>query len=216
MHRYAFLGLLPAALGCLDPGSNPCPSYISANKASASAFCKTFTQSTVTATTALPAWASNCSNKPSLISKECSCAFTGAAATTTAQATTTKATTTAKATTLVTTTVAAPTGLTTALPNSSGAVATSKAITVSAGQTYDGGMKNYDRSRMSERPSVLCGKANTEQPRFVRNRPRLVRPMPCSCWRTAPLWPTYVPSLLQHVVEISDTESAGHHRPQPG
>ncbi len=142
MHRYAFLSLLPAVLGCLDPGSNACPSYISANKASASAFCATFTKSTVTATTGLPAWASNCSSKPSLLSKECSCAFTGAAATptTTAKTTTTLVTTTVKIT-------AAPSGVTTALPKSSGAVATSKAITVSAGQTYDGGMKNFDRSR---------------------------------------------------------------------
>ena len=148
MHRYAFLSLLPAVLGCLDPGSNACPSYISANKATASAFCATFTKSTVTATTGLPSWASNCSSKPSLLSKECSCAFTGAAATAT---TTAKSTTTTKATTLVTTTTAkitaVPSGVTTALPNSSGAVATSKAITVSAGQTYDGGMKNFDRSR---------------------------------------------------------------------
>jgi hypothetical protein len=35
--------------------------------------------------------------------------------------------------------------VTTTLPASSGAVSTSKAITVTA--SFDGGMKNYDRSR---------------------------------------------------------------------
>ena len=148
MHRYALLAVLPAVLGCANPDSNACASYISANKATASAFCATFTKSAVTATTGLPAWASNCSNKPSQISKECSCYYTAGAGTT--PTTTAKTTTTAKVTTtLVTSTakVTPPSGVTTALPQSSGAVASSKAITVSAGQTFDGGMKNYDRSR---------------------------------------------------------------------
>jgi hypothetical protein len=141
----------------LDPKSNACASFMSANKATASAFCATFTQSTVKATTALPAWASNCSNKPSLISKECSCYFTGGAAPTPAPTTTPKVTTTAKVTTakpttlvtskLPTTQAQQPTGVTTTLPKSSGAVATSKAITVPAGGSFDGGMKSYDRSR---------------------------------------------------------------------
>jgi len=147
MHRYALLGFLPAALGCLDPGSNACASYMSANGATASGFCATFTKSAVTATTGLPSWATNCNNKPSLISKECSCYFTGGAASPTSPTATAK--TTAK-TTLVTSTAkitAAPSGVTTALPKSSGAVATSKAITVAAGQTYDGKMQNFDRSR---------------------------------------------------------------------
>jgi hypothetical protein len=153
MHRYALLSLLPAALACLDPDSNACAGYISKNQAAVSGFCATFTQSKVTATTGLPAWATNCSNKPSQISKECSCYFTaGAAPTSTAKATTTaKATSTAKPTTLVTSTkptAAAPTGVTTTLPQSSGATATSAAITVKAGQSYDGGMKKFDRSRM--------------------------------------------------------------------
>ena len=38
-----------------------------------------------------------------------------------------------------------PTGVTTTLPKSSGSVATSVAITVSG--SFDGGMKQYDRSR---------------------------------------------------------------------
>lgn len=73
MHRYAFLALLPAVLGCTNPDTDPCASYISANQATASPFCATFTKSTVTATTGLPAWATYCSSKPSAISKECSC-----------------------------------------------------------------------------------------------------------------------------------------------
>lgn len=40
-----------------------------------------------------------------------------------------------------------PTGVTTTLPASSGAVSSSAPITVSAGQSFDGGMKKYDRSR---------------------------------------------------------------------
>lgn len=154
MHRYALLSLVPAALGCLNPNSNACASYMSANTATASAFCATFTQSAVTATTGLPSWASNCSNKPSLLSKECSCYFTGGAGPTVVP-TTVKTTVKATPTTLATTTVkvtAVPSGVTKTLPKSSGATATSKAIVVPAGQTYDGGMKNYDRSRKYNAP----------------------------------------------------------------
>lgn len=158
MHAYALLPFLPAALACLNPKNNPCASYMSANQPTASAFCATFTQSVVTATTGLPQWAANCKNKPSMLSKECSCYFTGGGAgpapTTTAKVTTTpkatttpKVTTTPKATTTKSTPVQVPTGVTTTLPKSSGAVATSKPITVSAGQKFDGGMQNYDRSR---------------------------------------------------------------------
>jgi pectate lyase len=133
MYPYAVLALLPVVLGCANPDSNACASYISANKATASPFCATFTQSSVTATTGLPSWASNCSNKPSQISKECSCYWTGGAS----NPTPTTLQTTAKVTT--------PAGVTTTLPPSSGSVATSKAITVTA--SFDGGMKMYDRSR---------------------------------------------------------------------
>ena len=145
MHRYAALGLLPVALGCLNPDTNACASYINNNQATASAFCATFTQSVVTATTGLPSWASNCGNKPSQLSKECSCYFTAGSgsgpAPTSVPVKTTLVTSTAKVT---------PTlgGVTTTLPKSSGAMATSKPITVAAGQSYDGGMKNFDRSRM--------------------------------------------------------------------
>lgn len=149
MHRYAALGFLPVALGCLNPDTNACASYINANQATASAFCATFTQSVVTATTGLPSWASNCGNKPSQLSKECSCYFTagGAAPTSVPVKPTTLVTSTAKVTTTAKVT---PTlgGVTTTLPKSSGATATSKPITVAAGQSYDGGMKNFDRSRM--------------------------------------------------------------------
>lgn len=81
MWHYAVLALLPVALGCTNPDTDPCASYMEAQPATASKFCATFTQSVVTATTGLPAWASNCNNKPSAISKECSCYFTGGGST---------------------------------------------------------------------------------------------------------------------------------------
>ncbi|OBT72934.1 hypothetical protein VF21_08491 [Pseudogymnoascus sp. 05NY08] len=142
--RYAILGLLPVAvLGCANADTNSCASYIKSNQAVASPYCATFTTKVVTATTGLPAWATNCDSKPSQISKECSCYWTGAGA---------------PATTLVPTTTAAggatPTGLTTTLPKSSGAVATNKAIAVSG--SFDGGMKMYDRS-----PAVCAGQTET-------------------------------------------------------
>lgn len=76
MHRYTLLALLPVVLGCANPESNECASYMTNNVAIASAFCATFTQGTVTATADLPTWASACSYKPKHISKECSCHFT--------------------------------------------------------------------------------------------------------------------------------------------
>ncbi|KAH8706301.1 pectin lyase fold/virulence factor [Ilyonectria robusta] len=87
MHRYTLLALLPAVLGCANPLTNECASYMVNNAAEASAFCATFTQSVVTATADLPSWASACAYKPKHISKECACHFTagsegGAAATT--------------------------------------------------------------------------------------------------------------------------------------
>ncbi|KAK6544847.1 hypothetical protein TWF694_001528 [Orbilia ellipsospora] len=89
------LAFLPAAFGCLNANSNACASFIKSQVATASPFCATFTKSVVTATTGLPSWATNCSNKPSMISAECSCAYTGGASNpTTTLVTTTKATTT--------------------------------------------------------------------------------------------------------------------------
>jgi pectate lyase len=71
----------------------------------------------VTATTALPAWATNCSRKPNLISAECTCHWSGAAApTTTAAVTTTRAVTTTAGGVVTTTSRAA----TTTAPPSSG------------------------------------------------------------------------------------------------
>lgn len=100
MRGSALLVVLPVVLACTDPDTDPCASFMSANRATASAFCATFTQSTVTATAGLPSWVSNCSNKPSAVSKECSCYFTSVAATSTAssQTTTSKATSTATST----------------------------------------------------------------------------------------------------------------------
>ncbi|KAH7015599.1 pectin lyase fold/virulence factor [Ilyonectria destructans] len=76
MHRYTLFALLPAVLGCANPLTNECASYMVNNAAEASAFCATFTQSVVTATADLPSWASACSYKPKHISKECACHFT--------------------------------------------------------------------------------------------------------------------------------------------
>lgn len=77
MYPHLFLALLPVVLGCTNPLSNSCASFMSANPATAGPFCTSFTQNVITATTALPAWATNCSNKVKEISKECSCYYTG-------------------------------------------------------------------------------------------------------------------------------------------
>lgn len=98
MHFLSILGLLPVVLACTNPESDACASYLSANAATASAYCATFTQSTVTATAELPSWATYCSSKPSSISKECTCLYPG----TDAATSTTKASTTLKTTTTAT------------------------------------------------------------------------------------------------------------------
>lgn len=143
----ALFALIPVAWGCLNADSNKCASYIKSNAATASPFCASFTKSAVTATTALPAWATHCDNKPKLLSAECSCHYTAGVS----PAPTSSKQTTATPTTIITrsTTAAgtgtAPTGVTTILPQSSGAVATNTPILVS--DSLDGGMKLYDRSR---------------------------------------------------------------------
>ncbi|KAI1368233.1 polysaccharide lyase family 1 protein [Xylaria arbuscula] len=103
MLYYALLALAPFVGACTNPDTDPCASFMTAQAATASPFCATFTQATVTATAGLPAWASVCSSKPSALSKECSCAFTGAATTTTKATTTTGATTTLTTSTRTTT-----------------------------------------------------------------------------------------------------------------
>jgi hypothetical protein len=153
MHaRLALFALIPVALGCLNADSNKCASYIKSNAATASPFCASFTKSVVTATTALPAWATNCDNKPKVLSAECSCHYTAGSSpvpTTSKQTTATTATPTTIVTRTTTSagtgTGTAPTGVTTVLPKSSGAVATNAPIVVSG--SLDGGMKLYDRSR---------------------------------------------------------------------
>lgn len=132
---FFFLAVIPAAvLACTNPDTDPCASYMSANGASASAFCATFTQSTVTATTGLPSWASNCSNKPSALSKECSCYVTGTAATATATTTTSSS---SKATTTATSTKTS-TGATTTATNSCGAAAINGLVGYASGTTGGG------------------------------------------------------------------------------
>ncbi|TRX91471.1 hypothetical protein FHL15_007695 [Xylaria flabelliformis] len=102
MQYYGLLALVPFVRACTNPDSNACASFMTAQAATASAFCATFTKSAVTATAGLPAWATACDSKPSAISKECSCAFTGGGGATTT--TTTKATTTTLTTSTRTTT----------------------------------------------------------------------------------------------------------------
>jgi hypothetical protein len=136
MRSAIVFGLIPAVLGCANPDTNACASFISANKASASPFCASFTQNVVTATTNLPAWATNCSNKPSMLSKECSCYYTGGGGS--PQPTKTSSSSNGGGN------VPAPTGVTTTLPASSGSVTSPTPIRVSG--SFDGGMKKYDRS----------------------------------------------------------------------
>ncbi|KAJ6258618.1 hypothetical protein Dda_6665 [Drechslerella dactyloides] len=142
MQKLLLLALVPAALGCANPDSNACASFIKSQSATASAFCASLTRSVVTATTGLPLWATNCSNKPSMISKECSCYYTGGGGSnpTTTLRTTTRATTTAGGGGGGST----PTGVTRSLPASAGAVSSPSAIVVSG--SFDGGMRKYDRS----------------------------------------------------------------------
>jgi pectate lyase len=82
MHASYLLAFAAVAMGCTNPDSNSCASFIKSQAATASPFCASFTRTTYTASTGLPSWASNCSNKPKEISKECSCHWAGAAPTT--------------------------------------------------------------------------------------------------------------------------------------
>lgn len=168
MQLYALLVLAPAVLGCLNVESNPCASYIKSNAAVASPFCATFTTAVVTATTALPAWATYCSKKPKLISSECACHYTGGSppATTTA-VTTTKSSTigtvgpTPTTTSSPTTTVATgpvpgePTKATSVFPAAVGETKLPSATVISG--VFDGGMKRWHRTS----PDVCQGQTET-------------------------------------------------------
>jgi len=76
---------IPAVLACTNPDSDPCASAVSV---SGQAFCATYTTTVNTATTALPAWASACTLKPTKISSLCSCFATSTAKVTTTVLTT--------------------------------------------------------------------------------------------------------------------------------
>lgn len=184
MHaHFVLLALIPVALGCLNADSNKCASYIKSNSATASPFCASFTKSVVTATTALPAWATNCDNKPKLLSAECSCHYTagGSPTSTSSKQTTATPTTIVTRTTTAAGTGTAPTGVTTVLPQSSGAVATNTPILVSG--SLDGGMKLYDRSRkwFSYHKCTSENRGIDElQHASAPSRMRRARPMPCS------------------------------------
>lgn len=199
MRAFTLIGLLPVALACLNENTNKCASYIKSNAATASPFCASFTRSVVTATAGLPAWATNCDNKPRLLSAECSCHYTGGGpAPTTSRSTSagTTMTTTTRTTTGGGSNPPAPTGVTTTLPRSSGAVATNKAIVIS--NSFDGGMKAYDRSR--ELPSGQASRVRvltTTQRVSVKTRMRLVRLMPCSFLNLARPCPTLLSDLTK-------------------
>ncbi|KAK5634863.1 hypothetical protein RRF57_010576 [Xylaria bambusicola] len=77
MLYYALLALAPFAAACINLDTDPCASFITAQAATASSFCATFTRSIVTASTALPAWASVCSSKLSALSKGYGAGTTG-------------------------------------------------------------------------------------------------------------------------------------------
>jgi polygalacturonase len=67
------LALLPLALGCDNPANDACAAAYTASRSAADAFCATFTTSTVTATTGLPAFASACNYNTKHLSSACSC-----------------------------------------------------------------------------------------------------------------------------------------------
>ena len=146
MRCLSVLAMASVALGCLNVNSNKCASFIKSQAATASPFCATFTQNVVTATSALPAWATNCDMKPKLVSAECSCHYSGGGGnpppTSTGGGGNPPPTTTNNGGGGGGPT---PTGLTTTLPNSSGAVTSPTPILVSG--SYDGGMKRFDRNR---------------------------------------------------------------------
>jgi len=74
MKQILFLGALaaPLVLGCNKASTDPCASAFTASASAAITFCETYTKSTVTATTSLPAFATNCSNSKK-ISSACTC-----------------------------------------------------------------------------------------------------------------------------------------------
>ncbi|RHZ49378.1 uncharacterized protein CDV56_100766 [Aspergillus thermomutatus] len=123
MKRGALLvPFVPLALACVDPSdsNHSCASVFSVSSAAAASFCATFTASTVTETTGVPAaLLSNCDYNTKHLSSACSClgpataaapTQTSAVNTATAQATSTVAPTTLKTTAVASTTQApAPT-----------------------------------------------------------------------------------------------------------
>lgn len=153
MQLYHLLFLAPAALACLNENTNPCASYIKSNAAAAT-FCATFTQSTVTATTALPAWASNCSNKPKLVSAECTCHYPGGGSPVTTTTRTTSAGGSQPTTTRTTSAGATnppiqgtPTKATSVFPAATGETQLPSATVISG--VFDGGMKRWHRNSYS-------------------------------------------------------------------
>jgi hypothetical protein len=60
-------------LDCTDPDTNPCSSALTALPLAAVTFCATYSKTSNTLTTSLPAYATFCSNKLSKLPSVCSC-----------------------------------------------------------------------------------------------------------------------------------------------
>jgi len=83
-----FGALAPLAVFACDNSANDaCAAAFTASSATAATFCATYTQSTNTETTDLPAFATACSLKYKKLSSACSCLGGNAAATTLATVT---------------------------------------------------------------------------------------------------------------------------------
>jgi polygalacturonase len=73
--RFLLLGalLVSFVLACDNPDTDSCASVFTASAAAAITFCETYTQTVVTATTALPSFATHCSNSSKKLSSACTC-----------------------------------------------------------------------------------------------------------------------------------------------
>ena len=73
--RYSILlgAVVPLVFACDNSANDACAASITESSAVAASFCATYTQSTNTATTGLPDFASACSMKYKKISSACSC-----------------------------------------------------------------------------------------------------------------------------------------------
>jgi hypothetical protein len=79
MRSFIFFGVFhPFVFACINPDSDSCASPLTVSSSTAATFFATYTKTSNSATTGLPAYATFCSNKPSKISSACSCLTVGA------------------------------------------------------------------------------------------------------------------------------------------